>query len=208
MAKTISEHRLVAALVLCLSGLALLPFNPLPSRVFGWEQLAGVYDTILADDFEGGNFKLWSLEAPENLRMFPASDQDLFQQDYSLDRQLISGFGDSGVSLMSGFTADGEPIFSIEARSSEQGIEVRAGAAVDGGSWQQTEWLQLRGGSTLGIEWQRGHALAQDGHVFLSVDGELRDWLTELDNDSLWLAATGMTQSGVRTLLIPMNPQR
>lgn len=203
MAKTIFEHRLIAAVVLCLSGLALLPFNILPSRVFGWEQLAGVYETIFADDFELGNFKGWQYSGPENLRIFPASDPESFRQDYRIDKDLVSQFEDNGVVLMSGFTAAGEPVFSVEARVTAEGLEVRSGAAIDDGAWRQTEWHQLESDSILGIEWRRGHRLAQDGWLYLSVDGQLRAWLTDLDNDGLQLGATGMTQSGARTLLIP-----
>lgn len=205
MAKTIFEHRLIAALVLCLSGLALLPFNPLPSRVFGWELLAGSYERIFQDGFEEGTPKAWNYSSPENMRLFPTSQQSLFNQTYRIDSEQVSQFGDTGVVMLSGFTSAGEPVFAIEARVTETGLEVRAGAILDGGSWQRTDWQLIERDALLGIEWQRGHPLAEDGLLYVSVGSELRFWLTDLDNDKLDLAATGVTQLGTRTLLIPQN---
>jgi len=205
MAKTIFEHRLIAALVLCMSGLALLPFNPLPSQVFGWEVLAGAYQTIFRDGFESGTSEHWEPFAPENLRIFPTSDQATFRQDYRIDRELVSRFSDSGVVLMAGFSRAGDPVFSVEARSTQLGLEVRSGAALDGGDWRETDWHMLEQDSRLGIEWQQGHPLAQDGFLYLSVDGQLTAWLTDLDNDTLLLDMTAITKSGARTLLIPYS---
>jgi len=203
MAKSIFEHRLISALILCLSGLALLPFDVLPSRVFGWEQMAGVYDMIFADGFEVGNTKAWKEAALENLRVFPTHDQVAFRQDYRLDRDLVSRFAGKGVILVAGFTGTGDPVFSAEARSTERGLEVRLGAALDGGRWLETEWQVLEGGPLLGVEWQQGHSLARDGFLYLSIDGELTAWLTDLDNDSLQLEMTAISRSGARTVLIP-----
>ena len=203
MAKTIFEHRLIAALILCLSGLALLPFYPLPSRVFGWEQLAGVYGLIFADGFEVGTVESWKEGGPENLRIFQTHDQAAFRQDYRLDRDLVSHFEENQVLLVAGFTGAGEPVFSAEARSTASGLEVRLGAALDSGRWLETEWQVLDGSSVLGVEWQQGHPLARDGLLYLSVGGELTAWLTDLDNDSLQLEMTAISKSGARTVLVP-----
>lgn len=203
MAKTIFEHRLIAALVLCMSGLALLPFNPLPSQVFGWERLAGAYEVIFGDSFESGGYGDWDYYAPENLRIFPSSNPASFHQDYGIDLDLVSQFDNDGVVLMAGLTAAGEPVFVVETRSTRGLLEVRARAGLDDGGWSESEWIELERNRSLGVEWQRGHSQAQDGILYLSVDGELRSWLTDLDNDTLNLAMTAVTKSGARTLLIP-----
>jgi hypothetical protein len=203
MAKAISEHRLIAALVLCLSGLALLPFSPLPSRVFGWEQMAGSYDIIHVDDFEAGNFKKWVVQGPENFRMFPVSEVAEFRRSYRLDWLLVQEFGAKGVILLSGFSDDGRPVFGIDARLGDRGLELRASAADDSGIWQDSEWHPLQPDASFEVEWRRGHPVAQDGSLFLSIGGELAAWLTELDNDTLQLAAVGVTQSAARPLVLP-----
>ncbi len=208
MAKAILEHRLIAALVLCLSGLALIPFNPFTSRVFGWEQLAGAYDLIFADDFEDGNPKHWSYRAPEHLRVLPVADKDAFEGDYLVDKELLSRFESRQVMLVSGFTEEGEPVFSIESRLGEDDLELRIGAAVAGEDWRHSDWQALGRGSRLSLEWQRSHPQAADGSLFLSVDGVLAIWLTELDNSRLPLAVTGLTQTGARTLLTKISSDR
>lgn len=206
MAKTIFEHRLIVALVLCLSGLALLPFDLLPSRVFGWEGLAGAYDLIFWDDFEAGTDKRWRIDAPENVRMFPAMDAESFNQQYSLDQELLAQYDEAGLVLMAGFSPTAEPVFSVEARMSEVGLELRLGASLDNGDWRETDWQQIDEDSVLGIEWQRGNPLAEDGLLYLSLDGRLGYWLTSLDNDSSSLGTIALTKFGVRTLLLPQTP--
>lgn len=202
MAKTIFEHRLIAALVLCMSGLALLPFNPLPSQVFGWERLAGAYEVLFGDDFESGNTDGWQYRAPENLRLFPSSDSGTFRQEYSIDRELVSRFDNEEVLLLAGFTRAGEPVFLVEGRSTRGVLEVRSRAALDDGGWRESNWLELEWHTRLSIEWRRGHSQAKDGLLYLSVDGQLRSWLTDLDNSTLSLEMTGVTNWGPRTLLI------
>lgn len=203
MAKSIFEHRLIAALVLCMSGLALIPFNPLPSQVFSWERLAGAYQLIFGDNFENGTMDTWEYFAPENLRLFPSSDPVAFVSEFHLDQELISRYEGEGVLLLSGLTRDGRPIFGIEGRATRGLLEVRSRAALDDGGWRESAWLALDPSSRLGVEWQRGHLQAEDGILYLSIDGELRTWLTDLDNDSFSLDMTGVTKSGVRAFLDP-----
>jgi len=203
MAKSIFEHRLIAALVLCMSGLALLPFNPLPSQVFSWERLAGAYEVIFGDNFESGTTDGWEYFAPENLRLFPSSNSAAFVSEFHLDRELISRYDEDGVLLLAGFTRNGGPVFLIEGRATRGMLEVRSRAALDDGSWRVSDWLELGRNARLGVEWQRGHSQAQDGILYLSINGELRTWLTELDNDTLSLDMTGVAKSGARTFLDP-----
>ncbi len=208
MSRTILEHRLIAALILCLSGLALVPFDLLPSRVFGWEQLGGVYDRIFEDGFEEGNTDLWKGGAPQNFRLFFTHEEAEFRQEYRLDQDLAAQFGDRGAVLLAGFTHSGEPAFSTEMRATEQGLEVRLGAALDGERWLAGEWQRLLGDPVLTIEWQQGHPLAEDGFLYLLLDGRLQAWLTDLDNDSLRLETIAITKSGAQTLLNPIPGSR
>ena len=205
MAKSLFEHRLVAALVLCLSGLALLPFNPLPTGVFGWEQLAGAYVAIFDDNFEWGNLKRWDYVAPDNLRIFPTEAPDTFRERYRIDPMPATADDGQSIVLLAGFSTAADAVFSVEARIGEVGLEMRIGAAVDGGDWVESEWRQIDSDALLEVEWQRGQQIAQDGFVFLSADGVLTGWLTELDNDSLTLESTAITKSGARMLLLPLN---
>ena len=142
------------------------------------------------------------VRSKRHFRVFPARDAESFDQVYRIDQDLISHYHD-GVGLMAGFDPDGEPLFSIETRTTETGLVVRSGAALDGGEWRDSSWHELGPDSLLGVEWQRGHSQAQDGFVYLTVDGQLRVWLTDLDNDRRGLEVTALTRFGAHTLLSP-----
>jgi hypothetical protein len=199
------RHRLLTALVVCLSGWILLPFANLPTGLFGWAEFGGVY-RIFSDDFEDGSMRRW-LDAPGAPHEVQGwLDEGVpFQGRYRIDRERLALTGGRTVPALTGFAVGREVVFATDLREAQGYVEARIGTRRDDGEWLESRW-QAIGGDTFRIEWRRAHPQARDGALYLSVHGQLRLWLADLSNAAQELSSTGILEVEGSALLEPLDP--
>lgn len=205
MART---FRFFAALAICLSGWALVPFTSLHSEEFGWEQFAEAYGEIFSDTFETGDVSRWdrTIPAEGGFDVFPAGFEHSYELAFQLDRELLRERKGGAVPVLAGLARGAEPIFLLEARLRGKGIELRGAARRDDGTWADTPWRRI--GETYGalqLEWRRAYEGADDGLLYLSVDDRLLIWLVDLDNDEAALHEVGVYAEDERTSLVDLS---
>ena len=205
MSTTWFRHRLLTALVVCLSGWILLPFANLPTGLFGWAEFGGVY-RIFSDDFESGSMRRWldSPREPQVIQAWPDEGAP-FQRQYLVDRERLGLTAGRTAPALTGFAVGREVVFAVDLRETEGYLEARIATRQDDGQWLESRW-QTIGGDSFGIEWRRAHPQARDGALYLSVNGQLRLWLADLSNSSLELSSTGILEVEGKTLLEPNDP--
>ena len=205
MTNQLLRHRLLAALVICLSGWVLLPFANLPTRLFGWSEFGGIYQ-IFSDDFEAGNMRSWSDGHLEGMEMQGWLDKGApFTGRYRIDRSLLGRAGGGAVPVLTGFAIGLEPVFIVSVRDTEGLLEARIETRENDGDWVVTRWRSIAA-ETFRIEWRRAHPQTRDGALYLSVRGQLRLWLADLGNSSQELSSTGILEVEGEALLEPLDP--
>jgi len=195
MSTAITKHRFLTALLVFVSGLALLPLISLQSQSFGWEAFADAY--IFVDDFESGDETAWSLVAPRPPQLFelPESSNSTtvsFRPSAAiLEEDLADPF-----EVLAGFVDLERRAFSVEVRR-RRSLELRAKMRTETGKWATTEWEPLgKNAGVVEVEWRRAMGGAEDGALYLSIGGELRLWLTDLDTAADDLRYLGLVKLG------------
>ena len=178
MSTVIRKHRFLTALLIFVSGLALLPLISMQTQSFGWEAFADAY--IFADDFESGDESAWSrvLPSPPTLFALPSSSNSL-TVTFRLTSTLWEEDLTEPLEVLAGFTDPEQRAFSMEIRR-RKSFEMRGRILDASGKWEFTDWVQVRRKDTVEVVWQREMAGAEDGALFLTVNDELRAWLTDL----------------------------
>lgn len=187
-----------AALLVCLSGWALLPFTSLPSQVFGWELFAEAYGEIFSDGFESGDTSAWSNVVGE-LELFDVDSPDELTATFRLDARLWKLGGDEVVPLMAGTSVEQLPVFRLEARTHRGALQLRVRAFNETVIWSESPWRTVsRRYEVVALEWRRAYPGLEDGLVYLSVDDDLLLWLVDLDNELLPLRTVEVAHLGKR----------
>ncbi len=187
MSTLVSRHRFVAAVVICLSGTALLPFISLNTGSFGWQAFADAYIVFRNSfDFQGQVGELpWSdVQPPPRMQFSPVSDPEEYAGSFELDPAIAKALTAEPTEILMLAGDALEPIFGIEARHSEGRYEIRAKAVEDDGSASYSDWRELTDLVTpLDVEWTRALQSTRDGSLYLSQAGNLLVWVVDLDND-------------------------
>lgn len=189
--------RFLIALAACVGGFALMPLLSVPKGVFGWELFAGVYSEIFADGFESGDTSQWSQTVPlDELQRVPATRADSARLSATI---RPAGLRETPAVMVAGISSRQKIVFAVEARRRPDGVDLRARAMRDDGTWARTPWRALEDSErNLEVEWRRALPGAEDGLLYVSVEGRLALWLVDLDNARKPLVelGTGVTESG------------
>lgn len=205
MARTL---RFFAALAICLSGWALVPFTSLHSEEFGWEQFAEAYGDIFLDDFETGDVSRWDRTIPGQgeYEAFNAAWEHAYVLDFRIDPELTRERKGGALPVLAGLARGAEPVFLVEARMRGRGLELKGAMRRDDGSWVETPWRRVGNDyGALQVEWRRAYEGADDGLLYLSVDGRLLAWLVDVDNDGASLSQVGVYAAGERLALVDLS---
>ena len=192
--------RAAIAIIICLSGWALLPFATLPTQAFGWELFAGAYGEIFSDDLETGDTSRWS-RAQGELESYDALDADEFQMTFRIDDSTWHRDGRNIVTMATGLSDKGVPTFKVEARRMGYAIQVRARAVSEPNVWAESPWREIEQPyESIEIVWRRALPVTEDGLLYLSVDDDLLLWLVDLDNSVMPLRKIEIAVVGSRPL--------
>lgn len=199
--------RFFAALGICLSGWALIPFASFPRQAFGWEMYAGAYQLIFADDLESGTTTNWDQVIGE-VELLPAEGTDSYQLLFQLDPTFWKDRKPSEMAVLDGLSPDDSMVFSMAVRPAPGGFDVRITADRDS-SKVRTSWRRVPAdAAALGLEWQRALAGGDDGHLYLTVDGRLTAWLVDLANSRRPLSAIAVHKLDGRSPLVDLTAGR
>ncbi len=207
MARVFVRHRLLAALVICVSGWSLMPFTSLSTNLFGWGEFAGAYDEIFQDAFEEGNTRSWTDAVPGELETFGWLDPAAaYAGRFRIDLESLERAEAEGLAALIGFADPDQVLFAVALRRSGARIEARIGARTTDGGWRETRWQTVGDGSRpLEVEWRRALPQTGDGVLYLSAGGELRLWLTGLANAEPALRYTGVRRVEGGAVLEPLD---
>lgn len=206
MARVFYRHRLLAALAICLSGWALLPFVSFSRELFDWEHVSGVYK-IFGDGVETGDTSAWSQTIPTPpLRIpVPKTEEQLVRRylvDFQLLRQMTT---DNALEILAALSHDGQDVFALEARFESPTWTLRARARRNDGSWSLTDWREVDSSSArLELDWRRALENTRDGHLYVSLDDDLILWLVDLDNHRIRVEELSLMQVDERLVLQPL----
>lgn len=208
MPRVVLKHRLLAALAICLSGWALMPFVSLSKELFDWEGLVGVYDVIFEDDFEDGRASRWSGSFPGEFEIVELDEPaGFFQRATAIDDAALPEAPFAAVEVLVGFSPAGGKTFSLRLRSLDETVEIQGSVRRDDGVWVESAWVRLADPARpLEIDWRRALAETGDGALFVSAGGDLLLWLTDLDNDRGYVASYGVLSRNGRPLLTGLVP--
>ncbi len=185
-----------AALLVCLSGWALVPFTSLPSQAFGWEIFAEAYGEIFSDGFETGDTSRWS-NVVGGVELFDVESADELAATFRLAPKIWDIPKDRVATLFNGQSAQRLPTFKVEARRHNGYLQLRLRAFNETVVWNESRWRNLdRRYEKLTLEWQRSHPETADGLLYLSVDDNLLLWLVDLDNALIPLEQVEIAQLG------------
>lgn len=204
MPRVVLKHRLLAALAICLSGWALMPFVSLSKELFDWEGLVGVYDVMIFEDgFEDGSTDRWSSQEPGEIEMVELDEPaGFFRRATSIDAAALPETPFPGRDVLVGFAPSGGKIFALRLRSLDGSLEAKGRVRRDDGVWVESAWTPLGDAArSFEIDWRQALARTGDGALFVSAGGDLIFWLTDLDNDRAALASFGVLSVHGRPLL-------
>jgi hypothetical protein len=210
MSTLVLRHRFVAAIVICLSGTALLPFISLNTGSFGWQAFADAYIVFRNSfDFQGQVGELpWSdIQPPPRMQFGPVSDPEEYAGSYQLDATIAAALTaePTEILLLAGNAL--KPILGVEARRTEGRYEIRVKAIEDDGSASYSDWRELSDlASPLEVEWTRALPTTRDGSLYLSQAGDLLAWVVDLDNDQAVAIERGVREFAGQPLLRELLP--
>lgn len=199
--------RFLAALGICLSGWALIPFASLPQQAFGWELYAGAYKLIFADDLESGTTSNWDQVVGEVI-IHGLGETDSYDLLFQIDPTFWRDRKPAEMVVLDGLSTAETMLFSMALRPAPGGFDVRLTAARDG-SKVRTPWRRVPADvGSLRLEWRRAFAGGDDGYLYLSVDDRLRAWLVDLGNSKLALSSVAVHQLNGRSPLVDLTGGR
>ena len=189
-----STYRFVAALVIVLSGWALVPLVALPNQTIGWELFADAYSEVFLDGFESGDMSWWSRTVPTGSKMVfvDSNSDDSFRAWLLGDRRILTQNPETPVTVLVGMSNDGNALFSVDARLSDDLVYLRVRARADDGSETETPWRAISETSGfIEVEWRRAQRGSRDGELIVAVNDHLMLWLVDLNNHSKDLGSIG-----------------
>lgn len=196
--------RFLAALGICLSGWALIPFASFPRQAFGWELYAGAYTLIFQDGFESGSTANWDRVVGEVLQL-PTTETDSYDFFFRLDAQFWRGRKAGEMVVLEGLTTEGGVAFSLAVRPAPGGVDARLTASRDG-SKVKSAWRRVPADATsLRLEWRRAFPGGDDGYLYLSVEDRLRAWLVDLENSGTSIGSIAIHSVDGSTPLVDLT---
>lgn len=187
-------YRFVVALIVVLSGWALVPLVALPNQAIGWELFANAYSEVFLDGFESGDTSWWSQTVPPASKMvfLDSNSGDSFRAWLLGDRSILTQNPNTPVTLLVGMSSDGNALFGVDARLSDDLVYLRLRARADDGSETETPWRAISETSGfIEVEWRRAHGSNRDGELVVAVNDRLMLWLVDLNNHSEDLGSIG-----------------
>ncbi len=186
--------RFVVALIVVLSGWALVPLVALPNQAIGWELFADAYSEVFQDGFESGDTTWWSQTVPPASKMvfLDSNSDDSFRAWLLGDRSILTQNPNTPVTVLVGVSSEGSALFSVDARLSDGLVYLRVRARADGGAETETPWRAISETSGfIEVEWRRAHGSNRDGELVVAVNDHLMLWLVDLNNPNEDLETIG-----------------
>ena len=210
MSTIVLRHRFVAAVVICLSGTALLPFISLSTGSFGWQAFADAYIVFRNSfDFQGQLGEApWTEIYPHPRMQFSAvGDPEAFAASFQVDETIAQALTEEPTEILLVVGTSHDSLFAVEARQISGQYQIRATAIEDDGAQAYSSWRQFSVFSApLDVEWTRALPTTRDGSLYVSQGGDLLAWVVDLDNDQAAAFQQGIREFSGQPVLRELLP--